>query len=260
MKKQKLHIVKIGGNIINDEGLLISFLKDFSALSTPKILIHGGGKKATELASIMGLKPKMINGRRITDEANLDIVTMVYAGLLNKKITAQLQKNGCNAMGLSGADANCILAHKRIVTAIDYGFAGDIDLVNSLTVKMFLKNNITPVFCAITHDKNGQLLNTNADTIASEIAVAMSGLYETELNYVFELKGVLESIEDKNSVIKHINSKKYKQLIKEGIISKGMLPKLHNCFSALEKGVQKVKIGDEALIKKENELCTTLSI
>ncbi|VAW22554.1 Acetylglutamate kinase [hydrothermal vent metagenome] len=260
MKKQKLHIVKIGGNIINDEALLTSFLKDFSALSTPKILIHGGGKKATELASIMGLKPKMINGRRITDEANLDIVTMVYAGLLNKKITAQLQKNGCNAMGLSGADANCILAHKRIVKDIDYGFAGDIDLVNSLTVKMFLKNNITPVFCAITHDKNGQLLNTNADTIASEIAVAMSGLYETELNYVFELKGVLESIEDKNSVIKHINSKKYKQLIKEGIISKGMLPKLHNCFSALEKGVQKVKIGDEALIKKENELCTTLSI
>ncbi|WP_457609882.1 acetylglutamate kinase [Lutibacter sp.] len=260
MKKQKLHIVKIGGNIINDEALLTSFLKDFSALSTPKILIHGGGKKATELASIMGLKPKMINGRRITDEANLDIVTMVYAGLLNKKITAQLQKNGCNAMGLSGADANCILAHKRIVTAIDYGFAGDIDLVNSLTVKMFLKNNITPVFCAITHDKNGQLLNTNADTIASEIAVAMSGLYETELNYVFELKGVLESIEDKNSVIKHINSEKYKQLIKEGVISKGMLPKLHNCFSALGKGVQKVKIGDASLIKKANELYTTLSI
>ncbi|WP_456463830.1 acetylglutamate kinase [Lutibacter sp.] len=260
MTKQKLHIVKIGGNIINDEALLTSFLKDFSALSTPKILIHGGGKKATELASIMGLKPKMINGRRITDEANLDIVTMVYAGLLNKKITAQLQKNGCNAMGLSGADANCILAHKRTVAAIDYGFAGDVDLVNSSTIKMFLKNNITPVFCAITHDKNGQLLNTNADTIASEIAIAMSGLYETELNYIFELKGVLESVEDKNSVIKHINSKKYKQLIKEGVISEGMLPKLHNCFSALEKGVQKVKIGDATLIKKENKLYTILSI
>ncbi|MCF6167375.1 acetylglutamate kinase [Lutibacter sp.] len=260
MKKQKLHIVKIGGNIINDEALLTSFLKDFSAIKSPKILVHGGGKKASEVASIIGLKPKMINGRRITDEANLDIVTMVYAGLLNKKITAQLQKNNCNAMGLSGADANCILAHKRIVKDIDYGFAGDIDAVNSETINLFLQNNITPVFCAITHDKNGQLLNTNSDTIASEVAVAMSGLYETELNYVFELKGVLESIKDKNSVIKHINLEKYKQLIKEGIISEGMLPKLQNCFNALEKGVQKVKIGDVSLIKNKNELYTTLSI
>ncbi|WP_456424032.1 acetylglutamate kinase [Lutibacter sp.] len=260
MKKQKLHIVKIGGNIINDEEVLTSFLKDFSELKGYKILVHGGGNKATEIASKMGLKPKMINGRRITDAANLDIVTMVYAGLLNKKITAQLQQNNCNAMGLSGADANCILAHKRIVKDIDYGFAGDIDVVNSETINLFLQNNITPIFCAISHDKNGQLLNTNADTIASEIAVAMSGLYETELNYIFELKGVLESVEDKNSVIKYLNLEKYKQLISEGVISEGMLPKLHNCFNALEKGVQKVKIGDASLIKNKNELYTTLSI
>ncbi|MCF6180661.1 acetylglutamate kinase [Lutibacter sp.] len=260
MKKQKLHIVKIGGNIINDEALLTSFLNDFSALSTPKILIHGGGKKATEMAAEMGIKPKMVNGRRITDKQNLEIVTMVYAGLLNKKITAQLQQNNCNAMGLSGADGNSILAQKRLVKEIDYGFVGDIDKVNSETIQVFLEHNLTPVFCAITHDKNGQLLNTNADTIASEVAIAMSELYKVELNYVFELKGVLENIKDENSVIKHINSKKYQLLVSDGIISDGMLPKLHNCFNALKKGVHQVKIGDASLIRSDNKRYTTLSI
>lgn len=260
MAKQKLQIVKIGGNIINNEVALTSFLEDFSKLEGLKIVVHGGGNRATELASAMGLKPKMINGRRVTDKANLEIVTMVYAGLLNKKITAQLQQNKCNAIGLSGADANCILAHKRIVGDIDYGFAGDIDLVNSTTIQLFLQNNITPVFCAITHDKNGQLLNTNADTIASEVAIAMSDLYDTELNYVFELKGVLSTIEDKNSVISHINLNVYKQLIDDGIISEGMIPKLHNCFNALKKGVKKVKIGDTSIIKNTTNLYTTLSL
>ena len=144
--KSKLNIIKIGGNIINDEVALTSFLKDFSALEGSKILVHGGGKRATEIASEMGLKPKMINGRRVTDKANLEVVTMVYAGLLNKKITAQLQKNNCNAIGLSGADANCILAHKRIVKDIDYGFAGDVDAVNSDFINVLLQNNVTPVF------------------------------------------------------------------------------------------------------------------
>ena len=258
--KSKLNIIKIGGNIINDEVALTSFLKDFSALDGSKILVHGGGKRVTEIASEMGLKPTMINGRRVTDEANLEVVTMVYAGLLNKKITAQLQKNNCNSIGLSGVDANCILAHKRIVKDIDYGFAGDVDAVNSEFINVLLQNNVTPVFCAITHDKNGQLLNTNADTIASEVAIAMSGLYETALNYVFELKGVLESIEDKNSVISEINLDKYEQLVEQGIISEGMIPKLHNCFNALKKGVQKVKIGDASLIKGTNKLHTTLSL
>jgi len=258
--KIRLNIIKIGGNIINDEVALTSFLKDFSALEGSKILVHGGGKRVTEIASEMGLKPTMINGRRVTDEANLEVVTMVYAGLLNKKITAQLQKNNCNSIGLSGVDANCILAHKRIVKDIDYGFAGDVDAVNSEFINVLLQNNVTPVFCAITHDKNGQLLNTNADTIASEVAIAMSGLYETALNYVFELKGVLESIEDKNSVISEINLDKYEQLVEQGIISEGMIPKLHNCFNALKKGVQKVKIGDASLIKGTNKLHTTLSL
>ena len=211
MDKQLLKIVKIGGNIINDEAALISYLKDFAALDAPKILVHGGGKRATEISEAMGLQPKMVAGRRVTDEATLEVVTMVYAGLLNKKITAQLQKFNCNALGLSGADANCILTHKRIVSEVDYGFAGDVDAVNAEFITVLLQNKITPVFCAITHDKIGQLLNTNADTIASEMAIAMSDFYEVELNYVFELNGVLENISDKNSVIQHIDLNKYFQ-------------------------------------------------
>lgn len=260
MSKNTLKIVKIGGNVINNEDALHSFLKDFSELEGPKILVHGGGRKASEVSSAMGLEPKMINGRRVTDEATVEVVTMVYAGLLNKNIVAQLQKHGCNAMGLSGADANCILAHKRIVKDIDYGFAGDVDEVNSEIIDVLLQNNVIPVFCAITHDKKGQLLNTNADTIASEVAVGMSVSYNTELNYVFELKGVLESIEDKNSVITEINAEKYASLIEQGIIADGMIPKLHNCFNSLKKGVSKVKIGDASLMKTLNKIYTTLSL
>jgi len=260
MNKQTLQIFKIGGNVINNVDALNAFLKDFSTLKGLKILVHGGGKKATEVSAAMGLQPKMILGRRVTDEATVDVVTMVYAGLLNKKIVAQIQKNNCNAMGLSGADANCVLAHKRIVKDIDYGFAGDVDAINGEIIDVLLQNGVTPVFCAITHDKNGQLLNTNADTIASEVAIGMSTLYNTELNFVFELKGVLESIDDKNSVITEINSEKYKQLIEQGIIADGMLPKMHNCFNSLNKGVHKVKIGDASLVNSSTKLYTTLSL
>ena len=260
MKNQTLKIVKIGGNVINNEIDLYAFLKDFAALEGPKILVHGGGRKASEVSSAMGLEPKMINGRRVTDKATVEVVTMVYAGLLNKNITAILQSFGCNAMGLSGADANCILAHKRIVKDIDYGFAGDVDAINSEIINVLLQNNVTPIFCAITHNKKGQLLNTNADTIASEVAIGMSDLFKTELNFVFELKGVLENIEDKDSVITEINSVKYKQLVAKGIIADGMLPKMHNCFNSLEKGVHKVKIGDASLVKSSNNLYTTLRL
>ena len=211
MNRQQLHIIKIGGNIINNPEVLSSFLNDFSEFEGLKILVHGGGKKATELANSIGLKPKMINGRRITDAENLEIVTMVYAGLLNKNIVAQLQQNNCNALGLSGVDANCILAHKRIVKDIDYGFAGDIDAVNSNNISVFLENDMTPVFCAITHDKNGQLLNTNADTIASEIAVGMSNKYDVSLIYTFEKNGVLRSVDNDDSVIENINSTSYSE-------------------------------------------------
>lgn len=258
MAKPKLQIVKIGGNIINNAETLSTFLSDFAKLDGYKILVHGGGKRATELANSIGLEPKMINGRRITDEANLEIVTMVYAGLLNKNIVAQLQQNKCNALGLSGTDVNSIQAHKRIVKDIDYGFAGDIDSVNHNAINVFLQNEMTPVFCAISHDKNGQLLNTNADTIASEVAIAMSQLYDVSLIYTFEKNGVLKSIEDDHSVIEHINSKSYIQLKEDGIIVDGMLPKMLNCFNALEKGVSEVKIASPSILNEPNQSHTTL--
>jgi len=254
----KLTIVKIGGNIINDSNALISFLKDFSKIKGSKILIHGGGRKATEMANKLGLKPKMVDGRRITDKANLEVVTMVYAGLLNKNIVARLQENNCNAIGLSGADANTISSHKRIVKDIDYGFAGDVDAVSSNVIKILVDNDITPVFCAITHDKKGQLLNTNADTIASEIASAMCDVFDVELIYCFEKKGVLADTNDDDSVIERIDSRSYLQLKEKGIIAEGMLPKIDNCFYALQNGVAKVVIGLPEIIKNKHLKQTTL--
>lgn len=258
--KEKLTVIKIGGNVINKQEALSSFLEDFSKVSGLKILVHGGGKKATEMASDLGLEPKMIGGRRITDEVTLEIVTMVYAGLLNKNITAELQKLNCNAVGLSGADANCIQAHKRIVKEIDYGFAGDVDRVNAASIKVFLENKMVPVFCAITHDKNGQLLNTNADTIASEIAKGMSSHYDVELIYCFEKNGVLQDVNDDNSVIENINSNSYKDLKNNKIIADGMLPKMENCFESLQKGVEKVIIGNPEVIANRNQKFTTLTL
>lgn len=258
--KNKLTIIKIGGNIINDENNLIAFLSDFSQIQGNKILVHGGGKRATELANTLGLEPKMKGGRRITDAANLEIVTMVYAGLINKNITAQLQKLDCNAIGLSGTDANCIKAHKRIVREIDYGFAGDVDEVSNDTIKVFLDHHLTPVFCAITHDKKGQILNTNADTIASEIAKAMSRNFQVELVYCFEKNGVMMNIDDDNSVIEKIDKEKYQQLKQENVIAEGMLPKMENCFHALQNGVEKVLIGNPSIIKNMNQKFTTLTL
>ena len=260
MPKQSLRIIKIGGNIINDKESLSSFLLDFSRMEGLKILIHGGGNKATEMANDLGLQPKMIGGRRITDEANLEIVTMVYAGLLNKNIVTQLQFNNCNAIGLSGADANCITAHKRVIKEIDYGFAGDVDEVNSEAIKLFLENGMIPVFCAITHDTKGQLLNTNADTISSEIAKALSHDFKVELVYCFEKNGVLEDVNYANSVIERINRETYKDLKRKNIIAEGMLPKLKNCFEALENGVAKVIIGNPKVISNKNQKYTTLTL
>jgi len=260
VNKSIVHIVKIGGNVINDSHQLTSFLANFALLNGDKILVHGGGKKATELSNQLGLAPKMMNGRRITDHDNLEVVTMVYAGLINKNLVAQLQKNNCNAMGLSGADGNTIKAHKRIVKDIDYGFAGDIDSVNHGTIKLLLENKITPVFCAISHDKKGQLLNTNADTIASEIASKLSIDYQTILIYCFEKDGVLKDVNDGNSVIENIDLKKYEELKKDHIISEGMLPKLENCFFALQHGVSKIIIGNPSIITNRDQLSTTLTL
>ncbi len=260
MSKPGLHIIKIGGNIINNPELLTTVLKDFAALKGNKILVHGGGRKATELANSIGLEPKMVNGRRVTDEANLEVVTMVYAGLLNKSIVAELQTYDCNALGLSGADANVIQAHKRVVKDIDYGFAGDIDSVNAKAIQAFIENDMAPVFCAISHDKKGQLLNTNADTIASELATGLADIYEVSLIYTFEKNGVLLSIDDDNSVIEDIDSKKYEELKNDNIIADGMLPKMENCFNALNKGVAKVIIGNPSLINNRNQKFTTLTL
>lgn len=258
--KTKLQIVKIGGNIIDNEQVLDVFLSDFSQLTTPKILIHGGGKLASNLSDQLGIKTIMNEGRRITSNKDLDVVTMVYAGLINKKVCAHLQGKGCNSIGLSGADANSILAVKRAEKPINYGWVGDIKKVNANLIHLFLSNNMTPVFSAICHDGNGQLLNTNADTIASEIAIAMSDEYETELIYCFDKQGVLANVNDSNSIIKHINKKSYQELKINKTIHEGMLPKMENCFHALSNNVSKVIIGNAQVINNNKEVYTSLTL
>lgn len=253
-----LKVIKIGGNIIDNEDSLHQFLVNFSKIVGPKILVHGGGKLATKLANQMGVEVKMTNGRRITDQDTLDIITMVYAGKINKNIVAKLQANNCNSIGFSGADGNSIISEKRPIKEVDFGLVGDITHVNTLTLELLLNNNITPVFCAITHDENGQLFNTNADTIASELAIGFSNQFKTELYYCFEKNGVLERIEDENSVIKNINSQTYKMLIKKGIIADGMLPKLNNCFHAINNKVDKVCIGKPEMLFNTNTTYTTI--
>lgn len=256
----KLSIVKIGGNVIENEAALVKFLTSFSLMEGPKILVHGGGKLATQLANKLGVESKMVRGRRITDAETLKIITMVYAGLTNKNIVAKLQANDCNAIGLTGADGDSIQAHKRPVKEIDYGFAGDVDGINTKTISQLLQAGFTPVFCAMTHDGKGQLLNTNADTIASEIAIGMSADYQTNLYYCFEKKGVLMEITDENSVVEHINKKSYQKLLDDGIIADGMLPKLENCFHALNQNVNKVCIGDISMLDPESNVFTTITL
>ncbi|MBN8789146.1 MAG: acetylglutamate kinase [Terrimonas sp.] len=242
----KVFVVKIGGNIIDDEEKLKAFLQSFAhiTLSNQLVLIHGGGKLATRLAEKMGVEQQMVDGRRITDAETLKIVTMVYAGYINKNIVAQLQANGCNAIGLSGVDGNAILAHKRISkNNIDYGFAGDVDAVNADFLHGLLQQNINIVLAPITHDKKGQLLNTNADTIAQETAKALSKHYDVSLIYSFEKSGVLLDADDDDTVICKINPAYYAQLKAEQKIFAGMIPKLDNAFAALNSGVKKVIIG-----------------
>jgi acetylglutamate kinase len=257
---EKLSIIKIGGNIIEDEASLTAFLKLFSNLEGKKILVHGGGKLATAMATKLGIASKMINGRRITDAETLEVITMVFGGLVNKNIVAKLQALQVDAIGLTGADVNSIKSKKRPIREIDYGFVGDVKEVASNSIDTLIQADFTPVFCAITHDGKGQLLNTNADTIASQIAVGMSKMYKTSVYYCFELNGVLKDFNDKKSVIKRINFETYQQLLKEGIITDGMIPKLDNCFDALNKGVHKVYIGNTAMFTEENEFFTTIML
>ena len=242
---EKIFVIKIGGNIIDSEDDLITFLKMFAALQQPKILIHGGGKLATELATDLGIKQKLIDGRRVTDAATLKVVTMVYAGSINKNIVAKLQANKCNALGLCGADANLITASKRIVNKNDYGFVGDIkpNGINTSFLQLLFENNITPVIAPITHNNEGQLLNTNADSIANEIAKSMSLNFDVHLIYCFNKKGILRDVDDENSVIKTITNETAVGLKLEGSIHEGMIPKIDNALQAIDDGVQKVSLG-----------------
>lgn len=258
----KLYIIKVGGNIVDDPTQLSSFLKQVGeifgtnelSLSNKCVLLHGGGKMATKMATSMGVEQQMIDGRRITNSETLKIVTMVYAGYINKNIVAQLQQYKCNAFGLCGADGNAVKAHKRnanniLGKQIDYGFVGDIDLVNTTLLMTLLEQGLTPVIAPITHDGNGQLLNTNADTIAQEVATALSAFYEIVLIYSFEKSGVLLDITDENSVIKEIKPNNYKELKEQQLIFAGMIPKLDNAFAAINKGVSKVIIGNALNLK-----------
>ncbi|WP_375434819.1 acetylglutamate kinase [uncultured Hymenobacter sp.] len=247
-----LKIFKIGGGIIDDEAQLRYFLGELARIEGRKILVHGGGKGASQMLSRLGIEPQMVEGRRITDAATLDIVTMFYAGKTNKQVVALLQEQGVNALGLSGADGNAILATKRPVRTIDYGFVGDLNeqSVNTRLLEQLLETGLTPILCAITHDGHGQLLNTNADTIASTLARALAVSYTVELHFCFEKDGVLTDINDESSVIPRITSEQYQALKAEGVIAAGMIPKLDNAFAALEAGVATVVIENALKINE----------
>ena len=241
--KQKLTIVKVGGAVVEDETQLTQLLKDFSAISGRKVLIHGGGRRATQVAASLGIESKMVGGRRITDADMLSIVTMVYGGLVNKNLVARLQANGVNALGLTGADIDVIRSHKRpLKDGIDFGFVGDVDKADGQMLSRLIEAGITPVMAPLTHDGQGNILNTNADTIASETAKALAPFYDVTLIYSFEKKGVLSNPDDDNSVIPTITRADFERYKADGTISGGMLPKIENALSAIEKGVNRVII------------------
>lgn len=252
MEKQQLKIVKIGGKLIEDEAKFTEFLNDFSALDGSKILVHGGGNMATEIAGKLGYKTKMFEGRRITDADSIKVITMVYGGLINKNIVARLLALGEKAVGLCGADGGSIISKRRPVKEVDFGFVGDVEQVNSSFITSVLAQQTVPVFSAISCTEEGVLLNTNGDSVAAELAKAMSKTFETELFFCFEKKGVLADAQNDDSVIEQIDQKKYEQLLAEKVISDGMLPKLHNCFEAIENGVSKIFLGDFSLLKEDS--------
>ena len=240
---EKLTLVKVGGAVVEDEESLRALLASFSSIEGPKILVHGGGRRATSVAAKLGIETKMVGGRRITDADMLDVVTMVYAGLVNKNVVAKLQANGINAIGLSGADLGYMTSDKRpLKDGVDYGFVGDVKKVDADALKVLLDAGAVPVLCSITADGKGQLLNTNADTIASEAARAMARLYDVSLVFCFEKKGVLKNPDDDESVIKTITREDFASYVADGTVSGGMIPKLENAFAAIDKGVKRVVI------------------
>ena len=248
---EKLTVVKVGGKIVEEDDSLQQLLVDFLKIEGAKILVHGGGRLATKLAGQLGVECRMIDGRRITDEDMLRVVTMVYAGLVNKKIVAGLQALEGNAIGLTGADMNIMRSGKRPVTTIDYGFAGDVKEVNTNALALLLQNGYIPVLSPLTHDKKGVLLNTNADTIAAETAKALAQLFDVTLIYCFEKNGVLMDEKDDNSVIPLINRDIYEKYKNSGVIHSGMIPKLDNAFQAVNEGVKQVIITKASKIASE---------
>ena len=243
MMKEKLTIIKVGGAVVEDEAQLSQLLRDFSAIEGRKVLVHGGGRKATKVAEALGIESKMVNGRRITDADMLSVVTMVYGGLVNKNLVARLQANGVNALGLTGADINVIHSHKRpIKDGVDFGYVGDVDQADGKMLSRLIEEGITPVMAPLTHDGQGNILNTNADTIASETAKALAPYYDVTLIFSFEKKGVLRHPDDDDSVIPTITHADYIKYKEDGTISGGMLPKIENALSAIDAGVRRVII------------------
>ena len=241
---EKLTILKVGGAVVEDDSLLSQLLDTFCAIEGRKVLVHGGGRKATKIAAALGIESQMVNGRRITDAPMLDVVTMVYGGLVNKNLVASLQARGINAMGLTGADMDVIHSHKRPVKdGVDFGFVGDVERVDGHALRTIIEAGITPVMAPLTHDGQGNILNTNADTIASELAKALAPHYVVSLTFSFEKKGVLYDPNDENSVIPAITRDSFKQLLAEGVISGGMIPKIENALAAIDAGVKEVIIN-----------------
>lgn len=240
--KDKLTIIKVGGKIVEEKESLDSLLRDFAAIEGFKLLVHGGGRSATKVAAQLGIETLMIDGRRVTDDAMLDVVTMVYGGLVNKKVVARLQSLGIDALGMTGADMNIIHSHKRPVKSVDYGWVGDVDSVNGEAMSALLRSGVVPVVAPLTHDGDGHLLNTNADTMAGETAKGLAPFFDVSLVYCFEKPGVLRDENDDDSVIAEIDPALFASLKEEGIVTGGMLPKLENAFNALDHGVGEVVI------------------
>lgn len=256
--KQSLTLVKVGGGIVEDPASLVALLNGFAKIQGLKVLVHGGGRTATQLAGRLGIETQMANGRRITDAQTLQVVTMVYGGLVNKNIVARLSAMGIKALGLTGADMAVIRSHKRPLTpeGIDYGFVGDVDSVDADALKLIIDGGIIPVVAPLTLGDGGTLLNTNADTVAGETAKALSRLYDVTLMFCFEKKGVLRNPDDEDSVISHIDTRLYQQLKEEGIVSGGMLPKIDNSFAALNGGVSRVIITRADLLGRDGTTIT----
>ncbi|MCR5140529.1 MAG: acetylglutamate kinase [Bacteroidaceae bacterium] len=251
---EKVNVIKVGGAVVEDASSLQTFLTQFASVEGLKVLVHGGGRSATAMAARLGIETKMLDGRRITDAPMLEVVTMVYGGLVNKNIVARMQAIGLDAIGLTGADLDSIRSDKRPSVPIDYGFAGDVRTVNGHALHTLLAAGFVPVMAPLTHDGQGQLLNTNADTIAAEVAKGLVPYYDVTLTFCFEKKGVLANPQDENSVIPRIDRASYDALVADGTLTGGMLPKIHNAFAALDAGVTRVVITSAANLNGGSEI------